>query len=158
MNKEDINIILKNLYETNFFNNVSVSFTDNTLSIVVSENPIIENIKYEGLKKKKVLDLVKENSFLKSRLSYNENLLKKEKDRLQILLKNLGYYNSVLEIYVDNERNNLVDITLKFNLGDKSKIKKISFIGNKIYKDKKLRRIIASSEYKYWKILSGENF
>ena len=135
-----------------------MSFTDNTLSIVVSENPIIENIKYEGLKKKKVLDLVKENSFLKSRLSYNENLLKKEKDRLQILLKNLGYYNSVLEIYVDNERNNLVDITLKFNLCNKSKIKKISFIGNKIYKDKKLRRIIASSEYKYWKILSGRKF
>ena len=98
------------MYETNFFDNVSVSFKENTLSIVVSENPIIENIRYEGLKSKKVLDLVKEESFLKSRLSYNENLLKKEKDRLQILLKNLGYYNSVLEIYVENERNNLVDI------------------------------------------------
>ena len=63
-----------------------------------------------------------------------------------------------MEIYVENERNNLVDIILKFNLGDKSKIKKISFIGNKIYKDKKLRRIIASSEYKYWKFLSGRKF
>ncbi len=158
LSREDINIILKNLYETNFFNNVSVSFKENILSIVVSESPIIENIKYEGLKSKKILDLIKENSIVRSRLSYNKNLLKKEKDRLQFLLKNLGYYNSDIEIYVENQTNNLVNLTLKFNLGDKSKIKKISFVGNKIFKDKKLRRIIASSEYKFWKFLSGRKF
>jgi outer membrane protein insertion porin family len=44
------------------------------------------------------------------------------------------------------------------NLGKKSKIEKISFIGNKIFKDKKLRRVITSSEYKFWKFISGRKF
>ena len=158
LKKEDINTILKNLYETNFFKDVSVSFKKNILSILVSESPIIENISYEGLKSNKIQDLIKEDAIVKSRFSYNENLLKKEKNRLKILLKNLGYYNSNIDIFVKKKSDNLVDLTLKFNLGDKSKIKKISFVGDKIFKDKKLRRVIASSEYKFWKFLTGRKF
>ena len=43
-------------------------------------------------------------------------------------------------------------------LGKKSKIKKITFIGNKVFKDKKLRNIITSTEYKFWKFISGRKF
>ena len=43
-------------------------------------------------------------------------------------------------------------------MGKKAKISKITFTGNKIYKDKKLRNIIASEEYKFWKIISGKKF
>ena len=56
------------------------------------------------------------------------------------------------------KKNNLVNLVFDFNLGKKAKIKKISFVGNKIYKDNKLKRIIASSEYKYWKFLTGRKF
>ena len=41
---EDINEIIKKLYNTNFFSNVSTSFANGTLSINVSENPIIYSI------------------------------------------------------------------------------------------------------------------
>ena len=44
------------------------------------------------------------------------------------------------------------------DLGEKAKIKKISFIGDKIYKDRKLRRVIVSEEYKFWKFISGKKF
>ena len=123
LKKEDINTILKNLYETNFFKDVSVSFKKNILSILVSESPIIENIFYEGLKSNKIKDLIKEDSIVKSRFSYNENLLKKEKNRLKILLKILVIIILIL-IFLLKKSDNLVDLTLKFNLGDKSKIKK----------------------------------
>jgi len=70
----------------------------------------------------------------------------------------LGYYNSSLNILVEQSKNNLVNIVYDINLGKKSKIEKISFIGNKIFKDKKLRRVITSSEYKFWKFISGRKF
>ena len=44
------------------------------------------------------------------------------------------------------------------NLGDKAKIKKISFIGDKIFKDNKLKNIIISEEFKFWKIISGRKY
>ena len=40
------------------------------------------------------------------------------------------------------------------NLGKKAKIRKIKFIGDKKYKNRKLFRIIASEEDKFWKFIS----
>ncbi len=158
LNKNKINEILKRLYETNYFKDVSVSFDNNLLLIKVLENPIIENITYEGIKAEKILDALKENALIKSRSSYNETILKEEKNRLKGVLKKLGYYDADVEIYISDEKNNLINLTLDFELGEKAKIKKILFVGNKIFKDSKLRRIIASSEYKFWKFLSGRKF
>ena len=49
----DLNNVLKNLYKTNFFENVSIEVKDKTLFINVIENPIIQSIKFDGIKKKK---------------------------------------------------------------------------------------------------------
>ena len=158
LKKENLNEILKKLYETNFFQNVSIKFENNTLFVNVEENPIIENINYQGIKKKKLIDLLKNDALIKSRSSYNEYLVNEEKKRLLNTLKNIGYYNADVDIYVENQENNLIELIIKFNLGSRAKIKKITFLGNKIFKDNKLKRVIASSEYKYWKFLSGRKF
>ena len=107
--------------------------------------------------KKKLLELIKSDAIVKSRSSYNEYLIT-EKKRLLNILKSLGYYNSEIDIYIENKKDNLIDLNINFDLGNKAKIKKITFIGNKIFKDSKLKRIITSSEYKYWKFLSGRKF
>jgi outer membrane protein insertion porin family len=158
INDDKINIILKDLYETNFFKDVSLQYVDQVLIINVIENPIIEKISYEGIKNKKTLKIINENALVKSRSSYNENTIKKEKKNIENILKDLGYYNTTIDISVIDSKNNLVDIIFNINLGKKAKIKKITFIGNKIFKDKKLRNIIASNEYKFWKFISGRKY
>ncbi len=52
----------------------------------------------------------------------------------------------------------MISINYKIDLGEKSKIGKISFIGDKIFKNRKLRSIIISEEYKFWKFISGKKF
>jgi outer membrane protein insertion porin family len=158
INDIKLNNILNDLYETNFFKNIIINFKDQILLINVEENPIIEDVNYNGIKSNKILELIKQNTFIKSRSSFNENLLKKEKLKIENILKNLGYYSSNLEILVNESKNNLVNITYNIDLGKKSKIKKITFIGNKVFKDKKLLRIITSSEYKFWKFISGRKY
>ena len=158
INNNKLNDILKDLYETDFFKNISVSFKNQILSISVEENPIIENIFYEGIKSNRILDIIKKETSIRSRSSYNEIIIKKEKSKIENILKNLGYYNSNIETLVEQKKNNLVNITYNINLGKKSKIKKITFIGNKIFKDKKLRRVISSNEYKFWKFISGRKY
>ena len=68
----DINNVIKNLYETNFFNNVSVSLTNNIILINVNEAAIIENIVISGIKAEKTIKLIKDNFKLKSRSSFND--------------------------------------------------------------------------------------
>ena len=54
-----LNKILRNIYESLFFKDVSVEFKNDKLTIEVQENPIIENINYSGVKAKKILEEIK---------------------------------------------------------------------------------------------------
>ena len=52
INNTIVNEITKKLYETNYFNNVIVEYENNILKITVDENPLIQNIQYNGIKSK----------------------------------------------------------------------------------------------------------
>ncbi|WP_440917918.1 outer membrane protein assembly factor BamA [Candidatus Pelagibacter sp.] len=158
LSENDLNEILKKLYETNFFDLVSVRISDQTLIIKVKENPIIQNITIEGIKSSQILEDLKKNIVLKSRSSFNKVQLDKDKKKIKSFFKNLGYYFSKLEILVEELEDNKINLTYKISLGEKAKIKKISFIGDKIFKDKKLKGVILSEEYKPWKFLSGKKY
>jgi len=153
-----LNLILKDLYKTNYFKNVSVSLNNSELNILVEEFPIIQKITYQGIKSKKILQSINAEKLIKEKYPYNDLILKNEKNRITSKIKELGYYNAIIETSVETVSKNLVNINFNFNLGEKAKIKKISFIGNKIFKDRKLKRIIASTEFKYWKFISGRKY
>ena len=158
IDENKVNFILKELYETGFFKNVNVEFKNNILEINVVENPIIQEIRYEGIKAQKIRNVILSDLKLKSRSSFNEIFLDQDKNSIISSLRSLGYYFSKVEVFINDLNDNRIDITYQIELGEKAKIKKISFIGNKIYKDKKLKRTIVSEEYKFWKFISGKNF
>ena len=158
INNIDSNDILKKIYNSNFFKNVKISINKNEIIINVEENPIIQNVEIQGVKAKKNVELINKNLILKSRNSFNEFLLLEEKNKLISNLKSEGYLFANVETFVEDLDNNMVNIIHKINLGNKAKIKKITFIGNKIYKDSKLKNIIISEEYKFWKFISGRKY
>ena len=153
-----INNILKNIYDSNFFEDVEVIFENNILKINVKEKPVILNINYDGIKSNNLKNTISENRILKPRASFDETSLKNDKDQILLILRDAGYYFAKIEPSLEIFDDNKVNIIYQIDLGDKSKIKKISFIGNKIFKDSKLRNIIVSEEYKFWKFISGKKF
>jgi outer membrane protein insertion porin family len=155
---KDLNPILNNLYNTSYFNDVRISLKNNILNIFVEEFPIIQKINYNGVKSNTILEKITEGKLLKDKSPYIKFSLNNEKERLLSQIKELGYYNASIETTQETLDENLVNINFDIKLGDKSKIKKISFIGNKVFKDNRLKRLIASSEYKFWKIISGRKY
>ena len=158
LSENDLNEVLKKLYNTNFFDIVLVKVINKTLLIRVEENPIIQNINYEGIKSSKILEDLKKNAILKSRSSFNKVILEKDQKKIKSLLKDMGYYFSDIEILIEELNDNKINLTYNISLGEKAKIQKISFIGDKIFKDKKLKNVILSEEYKPWKFLSGKKY
>ncbi len=158
LKSEELNNIIKNIYQSNFFNDVSVTLKNNKLIIYVDEFPIIENINFNGIKSQTLLEKVTKDLNLISRSSYNESLLKKDRDKILKELKNLGYYFSEIEVTKKDLENKKINLVYEIKLGDKAKINKISFIGDKKFKDRKLRSIIISEEYKFWKFISGKKY
>ena len=158
INNNTLNQIIKNLYDTNFFENISVNFVNHELLITVKENPIINKVIFNGIKSKTIKSAVTKNILLKSRSSFNKFQLNKDKLEITKELKKLGYYYSKVEILKDIKENNTLDLIYNINIGEKSKIKKITFTGDKIFKDSKLKSIIVSEEYKFWKFISGKKY
>ena len=154
----EINSITKNLYETNFFKDVTIELKDDLLLINVVENPIIQNIFYNGIKSDSLLDFLTDGVNLKDRSSFVEIFAEQDIAIINDNLKRRGYFFATVVLKKENLGDNLVNLIFEIDLGKKAKIKKITFIGNKIYKDKKLRSIILSEEYKFWKFISGKKF
>ena len=113
--ENDLNDLLKNLYNTNFFKNVVVNINNKILKIIVEENPIIENITFNGIKSNTLKDEITKNLKLKARSSYNEILLIEDKAKITSSLKQSGYYFSNIEIELKDIGNNKVDLIFDIN-------------------------------------------
>ena len=148
ISENDLNLIIKNLYNTNYFKNISTSIINDKLIISVEENPVIGIIEIKGVKAKKNIKAIKENLKLKNRSSFSEFLLEKDKKQIFSNLKNMGFYFPTVDVYIKENDNKVLDIVYEIDIGEKAKIGKITFTGDKIFKDKKLKNIIISEEYK----------
>ena len=51
--ESDISELIKKLYDTSFFSNISVELLNNKLTIAVEENPIVESVDFKGEQSKK---------------------------------------------------------------------------------------------------------
>ena len=142
---DDLNDILKKLYDSGFLQNVNLKIVNNILEINVVENPIIENIEILGIENEKLKEALSDNFILKSRQSYVENKFINDRNKVESFLKQLGYYFSKVETsFSKNEELNSINLTYNITLGEKARISEIQFIGNKYFKDRKLSKIITS--------------
>ncbi len=155
---ENLNEAVKELYNTNFFEDVSVNIKNDILNINVKEYPIIQNIKFNGLKAKKFIKLLKDQSLLKAKYPFNEFILQKDLVKVSNILRKLGYYFSKVEVQKKTNPDNTINITYDIILGEKAMIKEIKFIGDKKFKTSKLMRVISSEEDKFWKLLSKRRY
>ncbi len=156
-NDENINEVLKNLYQTEFFENIEIRIKDNILLISVVENPIIENISVIGIKKKEFKENLLEKISLKNRSSFTDYKLNNDLNLIKNILKQSGYYfSNVKTLIKTNENNNSINLSFSIDLGKKAKIKSIKFIGDKKIKDRKLKNVIVSEEAKFWKFISNK--
>jgi outer membrane protein insertion porin family len=158
LDENSINKILKKLYKSGFFKDITVKIENNNLIIDVLENPIIQTVFIEGIKRKKTEESLYEVLSLKNRSSYNLALIKRDEAAILSFLKDDGYYFSKVTSSYQDLGDNKIDLLYQIDLGEKSKISKISFIGDKKFKDSTLKNIIISEEYKFWKFLSGKKY
>ena len=158
LSKNEINEALKNIYETNFFEEVEVNITNNTLNIIVKEYPIIQDIEFKGIEAKKFIKLLEENLTLKSKSSFNKFLLQNDLNNISNILRKLGYYFAKVDVQQKLNSNNTINLIYDVDMGEKALISEIKFIGNKKFKSSKLLKIIKSEENKFWKFLSKRKY
>ncbi len=158
VSSSDLNKSLKKLYETNFFENVSISISNNLVTIKVEEYPIIQEIIIEGIKRKETVKELKEQVFLKEKNPFNKTLIKNDLNKMLNIFKTAGFYFVEIDVQVQKNDNKTVNLIYQIDRGEQATIKKIKFIGDKIYKNRKLHSVITSEEEKFWKFISNQKY
>ena len=154
-NDEDLNTVLKNIYDTNFFKEIKLKINNSILEISVIENPIIEDVQINGIKSKTLTELLFDKIKLKNRSSYVESSFLSDLNLIKNILKSSGYYFAEIKTSSSlNEEQNSIRLIYEVDLGKRAKIEEIQFIGDKKIKDRKLKNIITSEERKFWKFIS----
>ena len=150
----DISLLIKKLYETNFFSNISAELINNQLIINVEENPIINSIVFKGEKANKYMEGINRVITLKEKTSFLRNIVKSDINKIREFYRYLGFYFVKIDLEIEKLNKNRVNMTYSINKGERAKIAKIYFLGDKKMRNRKLRDIITSQENTFWKIFS----
>ena len=112
----DLNNILKKIYETNFFEDVSVDIQNSILTINVKEHPIIQDIKFEGIKATKFIEVLIDEISLKPKGPFNKFTLKKDQEKVLNILKQSGYYFATVDVQKEDNPNKTINLIYGFQL------------------------------------------
>jgi len=104
-----LNNIIKNLYETKFFKDVSITISNNNLEIKVVENQLVQSVSIEGIKNKNIIKILRENMTLKEKSSFVPSIANDDKKKLLNILRSNGYYKAKIKQNYLEKSNNTVD-------------------------------------------------
>jgi outer membrane protein insertion porin family len=148
---------LKALFATSLFSDVSIRLEGDVVIVRVTENPIINRVAFEGNDVVETNDLLAEIQ-LRSRVVYTRTRVQNDVKRLQDLYRRQGRFAVSVVPKVITRSQNRVDLIFEIKEGEPTKIRKITFIGNRVYSDSRLRSTIASAETRWYSFLTGDDF
>ena len=121
----DVNSLIKKLYETTFFSNISATIKNNELIIIVEENAIINSITFDGEKAAKYKEKILEFLTLREKNSFVESNISNDIDQIKGFYRALGFYFVKIDADIEKLKKNRVNIVYSIDKGKKAKITKI---------------------------------
>ena len=145
ISSEDLNTAYTNILDTGLFKNVSFSQEGRVLIIVVDEYPTVNQISFEGNKKFTDEKLA---SFIvtKSNLVFTPVRLEKDLTTIKSVYRNSGRLSAKVKPKIINLSNNRVNLVFEIYEGNVVEIEKISFVGNREFSNRRLRRVLSSKQ------------
>ena len=152
---EEVSAILKKLWNLELFSNVNLFVTDVNsgrikLEINVEELPTLLNYRINGVKRSKAETFEKETELSEGK-RLSESFLTNTKNFIQNELKKDGYLNSEVKLVSipDSIGSNRVNLDINIEKGERIKIRNISFDGNEIFGNSKLRSKFKKTKKKF---------
>lgn len=150
---ERIDRSLKSLFATGLFADINLRREGTALVVRVVENPIINRLAFEGNRRIKDDALAAEVQ-LRPRIVYTRTKVQKDVARVVELYRRSGRFAATVEPKVISLPQNRIDLIFEINEGPLTKVRKISFIGNRVFSDGKLRDRILTKESVWYRFLT----
>lgn len=151
-----INESLKTLYATGLFQDVSLTRQGNTLVVHVVENPLVNEVVFEG--NHEVTDAqIRDQIQLRPRAVFTPAAADSDRQKILNIYAAKGYYDASVEPEIIRLPENRVNVVFQINDGPETLISRISFVGNKAFSSGRLAEAINSREERWWRFLSSSD-
>lgn len=131
---------IRALYATGFFRDVSLEREGDVLVVVVQERPSIAQIDFTGIKefeKEQLLTGLRQTGLAEGRI-FDRGLLDQAEQELKRLYLSRGYYAASAKTTVTPLERNRVSLNFNVDEGRVAKIRQISIIGAKVFRESTL--------------------
>lgn len=154
--QETLDSSLKALFATGLFADVQMTENNGIVTVNVVENPIINQVAFEGNDK---LDDAALQSEIQSRTRqvFTRTQVQNDVTRLYELYRRNGRFSVNIEPKVIKLDQNRVNLVFEITEGDETTINSIRFIGNERFSDDELRSELASQEKRWYNFLSSND-
>ncbi|MEO1707840.1 MAG: outer membrane protein assembly factor BamA [Pseudomonadota bacterium] len=150
-----LDLQVKTLFQTGLFSDVTVNVQpDQTLLVTVKENPIVNRVLFEGNKRLKE-DKFTEEIQLTARSIYTRAKVQADQQRMIETYRATGRFAATVTPKVVPLAQNRVDVIFEIDEGPKTGIAKVNFIGNEVFTSGELRKVILTSESRWWNFFGG---
>lgn len=154
--EERIDLSIKTLYATGLFADVLIEPNDGDLIVRVVENPIINRVILEGNKAMKS-DKINDELEAAPRSVFTRSRVQADVQRIIDLYSQSGRFAATVVPKVVQQEQNRVDLIFEITEGPTSGVKRINFIGNREFSDRRLRKQLATEESKWWRFFSSND-
>ena len=156
MTEETLDRALKSLFGTGLFADVTMRQKGNVLEVTLAENPVINEVAFEGNKKIEDDELLAEVQ-ARPRQVLTRNKIQSDVNRLYQVYQRSGRFSVNIDPKVIKLDQNRVNLVFEVTEGDVTLIKGIKFVGNQAYDDDKLRSEISTKEDRWYRFLSTDD-
>ncbi len=147
---------LKTLFATGLFQDVRIRRHGATIVVVIVENPIVNQVAFEGNREIDDETLASEVQ-LKPRAVYTRARVQADVQRILGLYRRTGLYAAQVDPKIINLDNNRIDVVFEIREGPSTKVRAINFIGNHAFSDSQLRFIITTTRTNLLSFLKNTN-
>lgn len=158
VNQLMVDASIKTLFATGLFADAAVTFDQGVLTVAVKENPIVNRVIFEGNKSTKD-DKFTDEVQLAPRAIYTRAKVQADTQRIIEIYRRSGRFAANVTPKIVELPQNRVDVIYEIDEGEKTGVAKVNFIGNEAFTDAELRKVVLTSESRWWDILeSNDNF
>ncbi len=156
MTEDTLDRALKSLFGTGLFADVTLRQKGNVLEVTLVENPVINQVAFEGNDKISDDELMAEVQ-ARPRQVLTRNKVQSDVNRLYQVYQRNGRFSVNIDPKVIKLDQNRVDLVFEVTEGDVTVVKGIRFVGNHAYDDDKLRSEISTKEDRWYRFLATDD-
>lgn len=151
-----LNDAYQRILGSGLFESVSLEPNGGTLVIKVREFPTISRINFEGNKRLKD-DVLEQIVQSQSRRVYSPSIVEADAANITEAYSQAGRYSATVTPKIIRRSANRVDLVFEVVEGKVVEVERLSFVGNRAYSDRRLRRVLDTKQAGIFRAIVGKD-